>query len=105
MRVANPVMDILNPGGTRASTTMGQAGRALALAGQSFNRGASMALKIDQVLQEQENRLYNRQQQAQESLNKIVQQQIDNNFKERQAAINEDANARANELQAPTLKG
>ena len=82
-------MNIISQGGSRASTAMGQAGQMLQSATQSFNRGASMALKIDQVLEQEEAKLYNRQQQASEKLNNAIQQRINNNFKERQADLQE----------------
>ena len=82
MAVANPIMDIINRGGAQASNTFSAASRALAMADNSFQKGASMALKMDQLLQQQEAKLYNRQQQAQSNLLTTMQRQRDNQFRQ-----------------------
>ena len=99
--IGNPVMDVINQGGTRASTSFSQASRIASGAAQSFNRGASLALKLDQHLQEQEAKLYNRQTQAANNLNNILQKKLDNNFRDRQLKqqkINADRNYKLNKI-------
>jgi len=86
--IANPVMDIINAGGSRASTGLSQAARSAGLAAQSFNRGASLALKIDQVLENREARLNNQINQTATTMQNILNSQLNAAFKERQAKMN-----------------
>lgn len=95
--VGNPVMDVLNQGASRSSQSMSNAARTLGLAGQSFNRGASLALKIDQALENREARLNNQLVQAQKSMNDILNFQLNANFRDRQLRLDQakfDANTK-----------
>ncbi|RKY52268.1 MAG: hypothetical protein DRP93_08430, partial [Candidatus Neomarinimicrobiota bacterium] len=87
MAVQNPVMDIINRGGASASNSFSAATRAGAMANSSFQKGASMALKMDQLLQQQEAKLYNRQQQAEKNMQNALQRSINNQFKREDQAF------------------
>lgn len=77
----NPVLDVINSMSAPVQS-MGVAARTGSMAGQSFEKGASLALKLDTLLSEEEARLQNNVFKAQDMMRKTVAMQIDANYKD-----------------------
>jgi len=77
-------------GADSSAQDFSSAARTGAMAGAAFDKGASMAMKMDQLLEQQEAKLYNRQQQAQQNLQKGLQTAMDNKFRAQQMQFNKD---------------
>jgi len=99
----SPILSAITQGGNAAQQGFSAATRAAAMAGNSFNKGASMALKMDQLLQEEEDRLYNKQKDAQKTLLTGIQQARENQFKEQSATLAQQRANDANSRHAATL--
>ena len=91
MAFTNPVMDILRYDTSARSFNV--ASNMGANANRSFQRGASMALKMDQLLQQESDRLHNNVMQSQKVLQDAVTQQISMQMKQQQMQFQKDQSA------------
>jgi len=82
MAYTNPVMDIMKSD-TSAESFAG-ASRSLQSANQSFQNSASIALKMDQLLKEEESRLHNRAMQSQKMVGDMINSRISQGFQQQQ---------------------
>jgi len=83
----NPVLDVINSM-SRPIEGIGAAARTGAMAGQSFEKGASLALKLDMMLREDEARRQNQMLKSQELIQNTVKMQIDANYKDNMLDLN-----------------
>jgi len=91
MAYTNPVMDILKS--DTSAQSFNAASNMGANANRSFQQGASMALKMDQLLQEEENRLRNNAMQSQKVLQDSLTQQMNMQMKQQQLQFQKDQSA------------
>ena len=86
MAQQNPVLDVINSL-SRPIEGMSAAARTGSMAGQSFEKGASLMLKLDNMFNEEEARLQNNMFKSQEMLQRQLKINSDNHFKEQQATM------------------
>lgn len=89
MAVQNPILDLLAKGGGAAIQGYAQAGAMGTRAAESFDKGASMALKMDTLLQQEEARLNNNVLKAQKNLQDGLNNALNAQFKQRSAKLAE----------------
>lgn len=78
---ANPVLDVINSY-SRPIEGMSRAANTYTQAGQSFEKGASLMLKLDKLLGEEEARLQNNVFKAQEMMQNSVKMAMDANYRD-----------------------
>lgn len=97
--MANPVLDAIK-GYSGATQAFSAASRIGSDAAQSFDKGASIALKMDRLLGEEEARLENQANQAMQTMQKGLDSAINSHMKQQQLAMQEEqmiaANKRSN---------
>ncbi len=106
---SNPVGNLIE-GLSRPIMGVGGAGRAMSAAGQSFSKGASLALKLDHMFEEEEARLQNNMYKSQQMLQQGLQNAMNNQFRQQSANLqektfkaNQDQRGITNQLNADKL--